>query len=697
MPEPPADPLTELHRLNAELVAARRAAVDVMEDAILVRDALRASEERQAFLLKLSDALRPLTDPMEVQAVAARMLGEHLGVDRAYYVELHEAKGEAFVYRDYLRGGSPSLVGRHRIADFGWVIPPMRRGEVLVIPDVPACPLVPAADQPAMAATRIAAHVNAPLVKAGTLVGALCVTEPGPRAWTPAETELVRETGDRIWAAVERAKAEAALRESEGRFRALADSAPVLMWLNDTTGCVFVNRAYLDYLGLGRQTDVRGYEWSAYVHPDDREAYLAGYRTAVERRGAFEAEFRFLRHDGVYRWMRSVAVPRITTAGEYLGYTGCTFDVHEPRLAGLAVRAGEERLRLIVESATDYAIFTLAPDGTVTSWNPGAADLFLYHSDEIIGQPADVLFTPEDRAAGAPAQEIETARATGRASDERWHLRKDGTRFYASGVLSLLRDGGGFVKVARDLTDRKLAEEQLERRVVERTAELAAAVDALETEMDRRRELARRLVTTQEDERRRVARDLHDTLGQLQAGLGMAVAAARRAPLSAAADERLAEVQRLLDELTRETHSLAVRLRPTALDDLGLEPALRQLVSDWFAQTGLNVDFQPTGLTRDRLPVEMETAIYRMVQEALTNVTRHASATRVGVAVVRTDGEVTATVEDDGVGFDPAAAAAGRLGLVGMRERVELAGGTLELESESGTGTTVLARFPLTG
>ncbi len=260
------------------------------------------------------------------------------------------------------------------------------------------------------------------------------------------------------------------------------------------------------------------------------------------------------------------------------------------------------------------------------------------------------------------------------------------------------------MKVLRDLTERKrmvdelrLARDRLEDRVAERTAELAAARDALEAEMGRRQELARRLTTAQEDERRRVSRDLHDSVGQLVTGLSLAAKAARAADSLPEAAARLDDVLRLAEAVGRELHGLAVRLRPTALDDLGLEAALEQLVKEWARRTGVEADLQVTGLGRVRLPAEVETALYRVVQEALTNVAKHAKAWAVAVTVGVTEGVATAVVEDDGDGFDPERAGAGRLGVVGMRERLALVGGTLEVESRPGFGATVYARVPLPG
>ena len=212
-----------------------------------------------------------------------------------------------------------------------------------------------------------------------------------------------------------------------------------------------------------------------------------------------------------------------------------------------------------------------------------------------------------------------------------------------------------------------------------------------------RADLMHQLVTAQEDERRRVARELHDSVGQLLAALTMAVRAVRDVgPLPPPALARLDDAQRIADELGRTTHDLALRLRPTALDDLGLDVALRQYIGDWSKRTGVEVHFQAVGLGETRFHPDIETAFYRIVQEALTNVLKHADARLVSVVIERQGKTAIAVVEDDGVGFDPSGVAVGRrLGLRGIRERVALAGGDLEVESSHGVGTTVIARIPL--
>src|SRR5262249_44579044 len=159
--------------------------------------------------------------------------------------------------------------------------------------------------------------------------------------------------------------------------------------------------------------------------------------------------------------------------------------------------------------------------------------------------------------------------------------------------------------------------------------------------------------SAQEDERRRVARELHDSLGQLMAAILLQIQSVRDAgPLPQAATERLDELQRLAHGLSRATHELAVRLRPPALDDVGLRGALKQCLADWAARTGVAAQFQSVEPEAARFPPEIETALYRVVQEALTNVARHACARRVSLVIQEQDGYAIVALDDDGLGFD---------------------------------------------
>jgi PAS domain S-box-containing protein len=251
------------------------------------------------------------------------------------------------------------------------------------------------------------------------------------------------------------------------------------------------------------------------------------------------------------------------------------------------------------------------------------------------------------------------------------------------------------------------AHDRLEGRVAERTAELAAANASLRAEIGvreaaeaDRQELLRRLGTAQEDERRRISRELHDQMGQLLAALGLGLKALEAAtPATSPGRPHLARLRELTDQVGREFHRLALDLRPTALDDLGLRTALATYTEAWSERSGVAVDFQSTVADAERLPGASETALYRIVQEALTNVFKHAHARRVSVVLLRSVQQVSAVVEDDGRGFDPdlkpGFADGRRLGILGMRERAASVGGSLLVESSPGQGATVIIRIPL--
>jgi signal transduction histidine kinase len=210
-------------------------------------------------------------------------------------------------------------------------------------------------------------------------------------------------------------------------------------------------------------------------------------------------------------------------------------------------------------------------------------------------------------------------------------------------------------------------------------------------------ELLVRLDEAQEDERLRIARDLHDQIGQDLTAIDLLLQSARDAAVLPFVLGRIEEAQTLTRRLGRDVHTLALRLRPTALDDLGLRAALDHLATDWSARTRIALDVELDARFSTRVPVTVASAIYRVVQEALTNIARHAGARRASVTLTRHDGTAIVMIEDDGRGFDPANVPLDSIGVRGMRERVALVGGTVEIESEAGRGTAVLVRVPLHG
>ena len=261
-------------------------------------------------------------------------------------------------------------------------------------------------------------------------------------------------------------------------------------------------------------------------------------------------------------------------------------------------------------------------------------------------------------------------------------------------------------QIARERETVREQQEKLARELDLRLEELQVIAAALRQETERRAvleaelsEVLRRTVADQEAERLRIARELHDTLGQSLTLLQLGLEVLGGLPAdSTAFQERLAALKSLAAELGRDLNRLAWEVRPTALDDLGIETAIRNLLETWSERSAIPFDLHMT-LADKRLSSEIETTLYRVLQEALTNVVRHADATRVGVVLGATDELVTMIIEDDGQGFftdaDLGNLPPKRLGLLGIRERVALVGGLLEVESSPGEGTTVFVRIPL--
>lgn len=220
--------------------------------------------------------------------------------------------------------------------------------------------------------------------------------------------------------------------------------------------------------------------------------------------------------------------------------------------------------------------------------------------------------------------------------------------------------------------------------------------------VEERTELLRQLVHAEEEERRRLSRRLHDQMGQHLAALTIGLKGLEpTAGTAPEASARLDDLRALVDRIDQEVRRIALDLRPAALDDLGLEDALQSCVQEWSERSGVKADFQSVGLDRGSLVAPVETTLYRVVQETLTNVLKHAHANRVSVVAEQRAGEVRLIVEDDGAGFDGEAVRARPdrrergLGLIGIREGVAMLGGTVTIESEPSRGTAVFVRIPL--
>jgi PAS domain S-box-containing protein len=404
-------------------------------------------------------------------------------------------------------------------------------------------------------------------------------------------------------------------------------------------------------------------------------------------------------------------------------FMGVAFEnVTQRKLAEQALREKDERFRLLIEGVKEYAIFLLDSLGQVISWNAGAERLKGYRAEEIIGKHFSVLYPREDVMSGKPQRILVEAAQRGQSEDEGWRIRKDGSRFWANVVITALRGPKGnlhgFAKLTRDMTERRekeetltKAKELLELGVEQRTAVLTRVNEQLRAEiaereqveeelkisLDQLRALAGRLQSVREEERTLIAREIHDELGQACTAIKMDLALIGRKTTRTQSHLRakVESATQVVDNMIVTLRKIASELRPRALDDLGLTAALELQAQEFESRTGIRcrviLSRQPIALDSER-----STAIFRIFQESLTNVARHAHATRVEARLEREADQLLFQVHDNGRGFDPEEAKARMsLGLVGMQERALLLNGELKVEGVPGAGTTIALRIAL--
>jgi PAS domain S-box-containing protein len=355
----------------------------------------------------------------------------------------------------------------------------------------------------------------------------------------------------------------------------------------------------------------------------------------------------------------------------------------------------DDLFRLLVDSVRDYAIFVLSPDGHVLTWNAGARALKGYEKSEIIGKHFSVFYPPEAIASAWPSRELTLAEKEGRFMDEGWRVKKDGSTFWASVTITALRDPAGnlsgFAKVTQDMTERREAAERihnLNRELRTRIAQLDETQRVVELRTLELQKLSGRVLSIQDEERRRLARDLHDDLGQQLAALKMIVDRMKNEEAAKVAEDALATVR-----------NLSYLLHPPLLDETGLRAALHWFVEGMTKRSNIDISLTVRPQNFPRLSSDIETTVFRVVQEALSNVFRHAQSESARVEIEKQADWITIRVRDYGKGMPAemdllSSVTRMGVGIAGMRERLRQFGGDLSV-SRSEPGTLVEAKIPL--
>jgi PAS domain S-box-containing protein len=528
-------------------------------------------------------------------------------------------------------------------------------------------------------------------------------------------------TGDRgeiigaincLYDITQRKRDEEALRESEEQSRAMLSQTTVGIARSDLKGrLVFVNRKLDEMLGY-EEAELIGKSIRDITHPEDLNKTAELFRHLAQKGEPFELEKRYLRKDGSTLWGTVSAAPICDVAGKPRSAVAAILDISERKRAEAellevlaALRESEERFRLLVDGARDYAMFVLERNNRISFWSTGAERIFGWSAEEAIGRRADLIFTEEDRTGEVVKKELAVARRKRTATNRRWHLRKDGSRIWVDGVIHRLNDSEGrlrgYAVIARDATDERNAQEQLqaahdqlEQRVAQRTEQLLAAYTELRSEMEQRRRLEREVLAVTERERARISQDLHDSLCQELAATAFLLKSRAKslAQTVPAAAQSLEEAARTVNANAGLARDLARGLHPFEMESSGLVRALRELAGRVHAK--VPCVFESPGEIRG-LDDSLALNLYRIGQEAVLNAVKHAKPSAIEIKLHPQNGEIVLTVKDDGQALKNFNEKGPGLGIHLMRYRANVSGGTLQVDSKPGRGTIVTCRIPL--
>jgi PAS domain S-box-containing protein len=467
------------------------------------------------------------------------------------------------------------------------------------------------------------------------------------------------------------------VRRSEERYRKIIEIAEEGVWMMDAEGYTsFVNPRMMQMLGY-RYREFIGRHFFEFLENEsikDAEEYLERRQQGISE----QAEFAFLRKDGKAVNVLINSSSLKDADGDFIGVLCMVSDITARKAANAKLDEAQEKIRTVLATAPDF-IMTVDRQKIIRFINRPYAGM---NPEQVIGTPALNWITPDDRENFERA--IESVFTTGEAQELEVKGLGSGTTpaWYSTRIGAVKEDDkvASLIVVSQDITQRKTAQ-----------SKNVAYEHRLQV-------LSRKLLAAQETERRMIANELHDQFGQALSATKINLQALAKTKQSDKDKKRLDSSLESLENLIQQTRRLSLELRPSVLDDLGLVPALRWLVTNQADSVGYQLEFDAPEL--DRFDADLEAAAFRLTQEALTNIARHAKAQKVSVKLTRSKNDLKLKITDNGAGFDVEAARAGAargdsLGILGMEERIALVGGAIEISSDKGKGTSITASIPL--
>lgn len=524
--------------------------------------------------------------------------------------------------------------------------------------------------------------MSLPIIKFGKVIGAFSFYAPVKDFFDETEIALLEEATGDVSFALEvfekesmRKNAEQAVMESERRYQTLAEVSPVGIFHTDEHGnTTYVNPRWCQISGM-TYDEAMGNGWFNAVHEEDKERLRTGWEEATKKKEVSVSEYRFVRPNGSIAWVIGQAIPERDSEGRIVGYVGTTTDITERKKAEAEIEKSEKRFRNTMDKMLegvqiyDYNWNCLYVNDAVTRQGP-------YSKEQIQS------LTLMQNYPGIENTELFKIFETCKTDKLSRHIEYEFT--FPNGSkswfeLSIQPNPEGLFILSVDISERKKAQE-----VMKETSEQL-------------RQLTAHLLNVREEERKRIGREIHDELGQQLTAIKMDVSwiDKKTAPENETVKTKLKNVITLLDGGNQSIRRILNELRPVILDDYGLLEALKWQGQQFTKNTGIPITFKTTE-TQIKVAEEIATCVFRVFQEALTNITRYANAGKVVISLDIDDDHVLLNIEDDGKGFDPELTKAKKsFGILGMKERVVSLNGDFDLVTAPGKGTKLRISLPL--
>ena len=688
----------------------------------------KQAERRLALLAEVSDLTRKTEDPIELMSAVSDAVGRHFQVRRCLFNEIDLENDIEIVHRDY-HEGIESAEGVHKLTDYSSITTAeIRTGKTIVNHDSKADPRTSRDYEKTYLKSGERSYVAVPLMRAERWVSTLWISDDAPREWSEVEVSLLETVAERTWTAAEKLRIHAALRDSEERLRVTFNTTAVgFATLTPTTYFVDVNEAFCDIVGYSR-AELLTMNYDALTHPNDVKSTQDHIGQLLSGEvPSFVIEKLFLRKDGQEIWVQNsvslvrgsnkdplhfivisqdITARKQTEAALYelnldleqrvlmrtieLSTTNERLleEIEERTTVEEALRESDATTRLILDTSPD-AIVIANREGRIMRVNAQIDNLFQYRPGDVMGKNIEMLIPDRFHQRHIQHRAYYNQNAHRRPMGvglELFGKRKDGSEFSVDVMLTPLQnqapsDWDTMITI-RDSTERKRME-----------ADLRESHKRLQN-------LSQRLVEVQEEERRAIARELHDRVGQSLAALNLNLTIVNN-ELSSLVDEqvnlRLTDSMQLVAEVIALVRDVMSNLRPTVLDDYGLEAALHTTLENFKSRYGINIRLDKNQSRIPRLNPGIEMTLLRITQEAILNVVRHAQAQDVKLALQLEENTIRLSVQDNGMGIQSweQANRPGSHGLTIMRERAEAVGGDFKISSHPGQGTKIEVSIPV--